>query len=236
MIVAVLRETYPGERRVALVPAQVPALIKVGLQVLTESGAGNEAGYPDEAYREKQAEIAADRADAIRRADVLLQVRSYGSNLENGAADLELLRAGQMVIGQCDPLTSLDAVREMANRRVTQFSLELVPRITRAQTMDVLSSMATIAGYKAVLMTADTLPKIFPMLMTAAGTVAPARVLIIGRAAGDCHGASTGGGRQRLRRASRGGRTSREHGRQVRQTRPADRGSRRGGRLRQGDG
>jgi NAD(P) transhydrogenase subunit alpha len=179
MKVAVLRETYPGERRVALVPAVLPALAKIGWQTVVESGAGAAAGFTDDAYREKGAE-ATDRAAAIQAADVIVQVRSLGANADAGRADLDLFRRGQTVIGQCDPLGNPHAVKELADRGVTLFALELIPRITRAQSMDVLSSMATIAGYKAVLLAANHLPKMFPLLMTAAGTLTPAKVLVLG--------------------------------------------------------
>jgi NAD(P) transhydrogenase subunit alpha len=180
MKVAVVRETFPGERRVALVPSLLPTLNKLGWQTIVEPGAGVAAGFTDDAYRQKGAEIAADRAAAIAAADAVAQVRSFGANLEAGRSDLELLKPDQIVIGMCDPLGQPQALAELADRRVQVFALELVPRITRAQSLDVLSSMATIAGYKAVLLAANNLPKIFPLLMTAAGTVAPAKVLIIG--------------------------------------------------------
>jgi NAD(P) transhydrogenase subunit alpha len=180
MKVAVLRETYPGERRVALVPALVPALAKIGWRSVLETGAGDQAGFSDDDYREKGAEVAASRSAAVEGADAVLQVRSLGANPEAGRADLALLRRGQVVIGLCDPLGRPEAVKELADRGVTLFALELIPRITRAQSMDVLSSMATIAGYKAVLLAANHLPKMFPMMMTAAGTLAPAKALVIG--------------------------------------------------------
>jgi len=180
MKVAVLRETFPGERRVALVPAQIPALAKLGWQTVIETGAGEQAGFSDADYEEKGAEIASNRLAAIQAASVLLQVRSLGANLDAGRADLELFKPGQVVIGLCDPLGQPQAVKDLADRRVSLFALELIPRITRAQSMDVLSSMATIAGYKAVLLAANHLPKMFPMMMTAAGTLTPAKVLVIG--------------------------------------------------------
>ncbi|MCA9236814.1 MAG: Re/Si-specific NAD(P)(+) transhydrogenase subunit alpha [Planctomycetales bacterium] len=180
MKAAVLRETYPGERRVAIVPAVVPQLAKLGLEVVLEPGAGAGADHPDSEYEAKGAQIAADRAAALNAADVVLQVRSLGANPEAGRADLDLFRRGQVVIGTCDPLGNPGAVKELADRGVTLFALEMIPRITRAQSMDVLSSMATIAGYKAVLLAANHLPKLFPMLMTAAGTLTPAKVLVIG--------------------------------------------------------
>lgn len=179
MKVAVLRETYPGERRVALVPAVLPALAKIGWQTVVESEAGLAAGFIDDAYREKGAEVT-DRAAAIQAADAIVQVRSLGANVNAGRTDLDLLRRGQVMIGMCDPLGNPQAVKELADRGVTLFALELIPRITRAQSMDVLSSMATIAGYKAVLLAANHLPKMFPLLMTAAGTLTPAKVLVLG--------------------------------------------------------
>jgi NAD(P) transhydrogenase subunit alpha len=180
MNVGVVKESFPGERRVALTPHVLPSLTKAGCEVVIESGAGLAAGYPDAAYTEKGAKIAADRGEVFASADVILQVRGFGANLENGRSDLGLMRKGQTVIAQFEPLTSLDAVKETASTGVTLFSMELIPRITRAQSMDVLSSMATIAGYKAVLLAAQYLPKMFPMMMTAAGTIKPAKVFIIG--------------------------------------------------------
>src|SRR6266446_2599386 len=180
MIVGVPRETYPGERRVALVPAVIPNLKKAGLEVVVETGAGLEAGYPDADYTAKGAKIAAKRAEVFSAADVLLQVLCYGSNDKTGKADLALLRRGHVLIGFLRPLGSIETIQGIAASGVTSFSIELMPRTTRAQSMDALSSMATICGYKAVLIAADTLPRLFPMLTTAAGTITPARVLIIG--------------------------------------------------------
>ena len=180
MKVAVVRETYPGERRVALVPAVVPSLTKAGWEVLLESGAGEAAGFPDAEYQAKDVGILPDRQAAFQQADVVLQVRCLGANAEAGRADLDLLRPQQVIVGCCDPLGNPQAVKELADRKATVFAMEMIPRITRAQSMDVLSSMATIAGYKAVLQAADRLPKLFPMLMTAAGTLVAAKVLVIG--------------------------------------------------------
>ena len=180
MIVGVPTETYPGERRVATIPALVPALTKAGLEVLLEPGAGVSAGFLDAAYTDSGARIAADRAQVFADADVILQVRALGANLVAGRSDLNLLRPGQTVIGFSEPLGEPGAARDLAAHGVTAFSMELLPRITRAQSMDALSSMATIAGYKAVLLAAATLPRMFPMLMTAAGTITPARVFIVG--------------------------------------------------------
>jgi NAD(P) transhydrogenase subunit alpha len=180
MLVGVPRERLEGERRVALVPAALAPLAKANVTFVIEAGAGEAAGYPDGEYRDKGAEISADRAAVFARADVVAQVNIGGAAGASGAADLPLYRDGQLVIGTADPLGSADKVAELARRGVTAFGLELIPRITRAQSMDVLSSMATIAGYKAVLMAASRLPRMFPMLMTAAGTLKPARVLVMG--------------------------------------------------------
>jgi H+-translocating NAD(P) transhydrogenase subunit alpha len=179
MIVGVVRESCPGERRVALTPSVLSALTKLKVSMMIEGGAGEAAGFPDAQYRDKGASIA-DRAAVIQQSDVLLMVRTPGANPQTGHRDAELFRQDQVIIGHAEPLTATAAARDLAARGVTLFAMELIPRITRAQSMDVLSSQATISGYKAVLLAADTLPKMFPMLTTAAGTVAPARVFIIG--------------------------------------------------------
>ncbi len=179
MRAAVLKETFPGERRVALVPTGVVQLVKAGLQIIVQAGAGEAAGFTDQQYFEKGAQIVPDRATAAL-ADVVLQVRAFGANLTAGRDDLSLFRPGQVLIGICDPLGEPQAAAEVARSGVTLFSLELIPRITRAQSMDVLSSQATIAGYRAVLIAAMTLPKMFPMMTTAAGTLTPAKVFIVG--------------------------------------------------------
>lgn len=163
----------------ALVPASVPALIKAGVEVLIEPGAGSAAGFADTEYIEKGAQAAGSREAALA-ADVLLQVRCLGANPQAGRADLAHFQTGQIVVGMCDPLGAPEAIREIAQTGATLFALELIPRITRAQSMDVLSSMATIAGYRAVLLAAVELPKMFPLLMTAAGTLSAARAFIIG--------------------------------------------------------
>jgi NAD(P) transhydrogenase subunit alpha len=180
MIVGVPRETFPGERRIALVPTVIPNLSKAGIEVVIEAGAGVEAGFPDAEYAAKGAKILKTRAEVFNVADIVVQVLCYGSNDQTGKADLPLLRPNQLLIGFLRPLGSLETVREIAATGVTSFSVELVPRTTRAQSMDALSSMGTICGYKAVLLAAETLPKIFPMLTTAAGTITPAKVLVIG--------------------------------------------------------
>ena len=180
MIVGVPREIYPGERRVALVPAVIANLKKAGIDVLLEPGAGLAAGYPDAEYIEKGAQFAENRQEVFRRADIVTQFLVHGANDKNGSADLPFLRQGQILIGFMRPLGAMKTIQEIADRGVASFAVELMPRITRAQSMDALSSMATISGYKAVLVAADKLPRMFPMLTTAAGTIAPARVLIIG--------------------------------------------------------
>jgi NAD(P) transhydrogenase subunit alpha len=179
MIVSVTKETFPGERRVALIPAMVGQLTKAGLEVTVEAGAGQAAGFLDAEYEAKGARIVTDRGEAFA-GDVILQVRCCGANPKAGAADYELMRPGQVVIGTADPLSVAEPLQQAAERGVSVFALEMMPRITRAQSMDILSSMATVAGYKAVLLAAVTLPKMFPMLMTAAGTVAAAKVFVIG--------------------------------------------------------
>lgn len=180
MIVGVPKESYPGERRVALVPVVVPNLTKTGLEVVIEAGAGEQAGYPDDAYVEKGAKVLPDRAAVFRAADIVAQVLCYGSNDITGKADLPLYKRGQTLVGFLRPFGSADVVQQIAQSGVTAFSIELMPRSTRAQSMDALSSMATVCGYKAALLAAETSPRIFPMMTTAAGTITPARVFVIG--------------------------------------------------------
>src|SRR5438132_6287690 len=158
----------------------VPSLLKAGFEVVVEAGAGREAGYPDVHYIEKGAKVLAERAGVFATVDIIVQILCYGSNDVTGKSDLSLFRPGQILIGFLRPLGSLEMLQELADTKVTSFSVELVPRTTRAQSMDALSSMATICGYKAVLIAADRLPRIFPMLTTAAGTITPARVFVIG--------------------------------------------------------
>ena len=180
MIVGVPRESFPGERRVALVPGVIPNLAKAGLQVVVEAGAGVEAGYPDADYAAKGAKLVSDRAEVFRSADIVVQILCYGSNDKTGKADVPYFRDGQALVGFLRPLGSLETIKEIASKGVISFSVELMPRTTRAQSMDALSSMGTICGYKAVILAADRLPRIFPMLTTAAGTITPGRVLVIG--------------------------------------------------------
>lgn len=180
MIVGIPKEIYPGERRVAMTPHVLPLLSKAGLEVLVERGAGDAAGYLDSHYQEKGAKISPDRAGVFAQAEIIAQVLCYGANDKTGTADLKLLRRGQILIGFLRPLGSAETVQQIAETGATSFAVELMPRTTRAQSMDALSSMASIAGYKAVLEVAGALPKILPMMTTAAGTITPSRVLVIG--------------------------------------------------------
>ncbi len=180
MIIGIPSEIKTGEKRVAMSPANVQSLTDKSVKVLIQADAGSAAGYPDAEYTAAGAAVTTDRAELFASADIILQVQSFGSNNENSDADLALLRSGQLIIGMMDPLASPQAAQAVADKGATAIALELVPRISRAQSMDVLSSMATLAGYKAVLMGASAAPRIFPMLMTAAGTLQPARVLIMG--------------------------------------------------------
>src|SRR5581483_6919063 len=167
-------------RRVALVPNVLPALAKAGLEVVLESGAGLAAGFADADYAAKGARVLPDRQSVFQTADIIVQVLCYGSNDRTGRADVPLMRRGQVLIGFLRPLGSVEVIREIADTGISSFAIELMPRITRAQSMDALSSMATICGYKAVLMAADRLPRMLPMLTTAAGTITAAKVLVIG--------------------------------------------------------
>jgi NAD(P) transhydrogenase subunit alpha len=178
MQVGVVRETFPGERRVALVPADVKRLVGRGWQVRVESGAGQAAGFADPAYAQAGATLAS-RADASA-CEVLVRVRCLGASGPSAAEDAAQLRPGQLLIGLCDPLGSPQMLAAAAPSGGSVLALELIPRTTRAQAMDVLSSMTTLAGYRAVLLAAVELPRIFPLLMTAAGTLTPARVLVLG--------------------------------------------------------
>jgi len=180
MTVGVLRETYPGEQRVALIPDGAAVLVKSGLRVLIEASAGLAAGHTNEAYLAKGAKIAASRKEVIDASDILLYVRALGANPVAGVDDLKFYRPGQVVIGAGEPLSSPASSQEIAKTGAAFFALELIPRITRGQAMDILSSQATVAGYKAVLLAASHCARMFPMFMTAAGTVSPARVFIIG--------------------------------------------------------
>ena len=179
MIVAAVRETFPGERRVALVPGVDCRPGQAGRRSAHRNRRRSGSRIHRRSLRRKRRQDSSARAEALA-ADCLLQVRALGANPLAGAADVPLLHAGQVVIGMCDPLGVPEAVKALAERGVTLFSLELVPRITRAQSMDVLSSQATVAGYRAVLLAATTLRKMFPMMTTAAGTITPAKVFVVG--------------------------------------------------------
>lgn len=180
MTIGIPSETFPGERRVAMTPMDIPRLLKTGADVLVQAGAGESAGFPDSEYAERGARMAQSRHEVFQGADIVLQVRCLGANPENGPADLDMVREGQIVIGHGDPLSAPEAARAYAAKGAAHFSMELVPRITRAQAVDVLSSQATVAGYKAVLIAAEQHPRMFPMLNTAAGTLAAAHVLVVG--------------------------------------------------------
>jgi len=175
MIVGVPVELFPNEQRVALVPAVVPALSKAGIKIVVERGAGAKAGFPDSEYEEQGASIAADKNALFSEAQVIITLHGF-----DDTAGLTSFRPGQIILGLLDPLGTPEPFAQLAAKGVTAFALELLPRISRAQSMDALSSMATIAGYKAVLLAADSLRKMFPMMITAAGTVTPARVFVIG--------------------------------------------------------
>jgi len=177
--IGVPRETFPGERRVALIPRTCEALTKLGASVIVEESAGAEAGFPDDQYAARGARVGS-RGEVFQQSDIVVQVRALGANPDAGRGDLNLLRAGQILVGFGEPLTASREVADLARTGVSFFAMELMPRITRAQSMDALSAMATIAGYRAVLLAASTLPKMFPMLMTAAGTVTAAKVFILG--------------------------------------------------------
>jgi NAD(P) transhydrogenase subunit alpha len=177
MKAGILKETWPGETRVAVVPGAVAALAKSGVEVVMEPGAGASAGFPDEEYQERGATFA-PRAQVLADATLVLAVRSFAAGHDQEA--LSRLASRHVVVGFLEPLQRPEGVKALAARGATAFALELVPRITRAQSMDALSSTATVVGYKAVLLAADNLPRMIPMLMTAAGTVAPARVFVIG--------------------------------------------------------
>ncbi|MGH7526309.1 MAG: Re/Si-specific NAD(P)(+) transhydrogenase subunit alpha [Gemmatimonadales bacterium] len=180
MRIAVPKETAPGERRVALVPESCKKLIEAGYELEIEAGAGEAAGFPDSAYGAAGAALVSDPQALLGSADLVVKVNPPAR--ENGRDETAWLRPGAVYLGSLMPLRNLDAVRALAARRITAFSTDAIPRTTRAQSMDTLSSMASIAGYKGVLLAAAELNKYFPMLMTAAGMVPPARVFVVGAA------------------------------------------------------
>ncbi len=180
MTIGVPNETCPGERRVSIVPAGVGALVRAGCAVRVSAGAGREAGIADEDYEAAGALLVPERESVFAEADVIVQVRGGGANPDSGMADVELLREGQVLTGFLEPLSAAAEIRALADRRATACAMELIPRTSRAQSMDALSSQANIGGYKAALMAAEYLPKLFPMMMTAAGTITPAHVFVVG--------------------------------------------------------
>lgn len=179
MWVGVIKESYADEKRVAVVPGDLGRLKKKSVEFIVERGAGLAAGYTDVAY-EKAGATLADRSEVFAKADVIAQVRGLGANPEAGQADVEALREGQAVVAFLDPLAKAETTKAYADKKVNALSMELMPRITRAQSMDALSSMASVAGYHIVLLAADALPKMFPMSMTAAGTLQAAKVFVLG--------------------------------------------------------
>ena len=182
MLISVPRETAVGERRVALVPESCKKLIQAGYAVAIESGAGEGAFVPDDAYRAVGVVVERDPAALLGQADFVLRVNAPLPGAASGRDEVEWMRPGTLLLGSLMPLRNLDAVRALAAREITAFSTDAIPRTTRAQSMDTLSSMANIAGYRGVLLAAAELPKYFPMLMTAAGMVPPAKVFVVGAA------------------------------------------------------
>jgi len=180
VIIGITRELVAGEQRVSMCPENIRLLTEAGIDFWVEQNAGVCAGFSDNDYLSAGAKIIAERSAIFAKADIILQVQSFGANSQNAEQDLQLLRPQQIVIGMMDPLATPQAAQQVADTKATAVALELVPRISRAQSMDVLSSMATLAGYRSVLLGAEAAPRILPMLMTAAGTLQPARVLIMG--------------------------------------------------------
>ena len=180
MIIGIPRETRPGELRVAMTPTNVAYWTEKNVQFVIQKDAGSAAGFANADYKSVGASVVKDRAEVFAQADIVLQVQSFGANTVNGDDDLSLVKAGQVIAGMMDPLGNSEVANTVAKTQATAIAMELVPRISRAQSMDVLSSMATLAGYKAVLIGAAAAPRIMPMLMTAAGTLQPMRTLIMG--------------------------------------------------------
>ena len=180
MMVAIPKETFPGENRVALMPANVPALVKAGVEIIVESGAGSRALQPDAAYVSQGVAVENDRSRLLSQADILLMVRGPGADPNFPPSDLNALRQGTAVIAFLEPLAQPELMKLLVGRKLTLFAMDLIPRVTRTQQMDTLSSMAMLAGYKAVLLAAQAAPRMFPLMMTAAGTFTPAKVFVIG--------------------------------------------------------
>jgi len=179
MTVGIVQERADGETRVALVPQHVPSVLKLAEAVLVQAGSGTASGYRDDDYAERGATIVSSREDVLGQADVVLRVRS-GAACPDSVSDAKAMKEGSVVVGFMDPYSPHDSFKTMVERKIAAFSMELVPRITRAQSMDALSAMANLAGYKSVLLAASELPKMFPMMMTAAGTIVPAKVFVVG--------------------------------------------------------
>lgn len=180
MVIGVIKEQFAGERRVALVPASATALKKAGFEIVVEEGAGASAGYMDTQYSDAGCRVVSSASEVLSQANILAKVRSCGADPEHWRHELEQLPAGAALVAMLDPLGSPTVLQEAVKLGLTLYALELMPRITRAQSMDVLSSQANLAGYKAALIAANALPKLFPMMMTAAGTVTPSKVFVLG--------------------------------------------------------
>jgi len=180
MIAGIFKETFPNERRVAVIPSHVPPLTKAGLEVVVERGAGEGSSHADAEYEKQGARVEADRRQALSSADVLLMVRGPGAAPNFPMEELEACKPGAALIAFLEPLARPETARALAEKQLTVFAMELIPRVTRAQSMDALSSAANIAGYRAVLLAATALDKMFPMMMTAAGTITPSRVFVLG--------------------------------------------------------
>ena len=179
MRLGLVRESATDERRVALVPADIPTLTKLDLEITVEAGAGLAAGYPDREYQSRGASIG-DRGTVLSQADIVVMVRSAGDNAAGGLEDARCMKEGALLIGHLNPYQPDESFRILAERKISALSMELMPRITRAQSMDALSSQANLSGYRSVLIAARELPKMFPMMMTAAGTIVPAKVFVVG--------------------------------------------------------
>ena len=182
MKIAVPKETRPGERRVALVPESCKKLVQAGDAVAIEAGAGTSAFFSDDAYRQAGATVEADAQALLGSADVVCKVNAPATNAAQGRSEIGWMKPGAFLLGALMPLRNLDVAEALAERKISAFSTDAIPRTTRAQAMDTLSSMASISGYKGVLLAADALNKYFPMLTTAAGMVFPAKVFVIGAA------------------------------------------------------
>ena len=174
MNIAVPKEVHPGEKRVALIPEHIAKLVEMGAHITVETGIGQKLNYSDEDYAKAGASLEADRSNLLQSADMVLRIR------KPGLEEIGLLKEGSVYVSLLDPFNEPELVETLMNKRITAISMEMIPRITRAQKMDVLSSQANLAGYVAVIIAAERLDKIFPMMMTPAGTIAPARVFVIG--------------------------------------------------------